>query len=418
MRTSLSTLAGVVLLTAASFGLAEGPAPAPAPAAKPAPAAAPATQPSGLAEALRAISLRPVDAEVAWSQGDAQQKVLQHINSRQAHRKAVVALQQCQECHAGDGDPVLLDPHGYHASTFTQGGPWIGVSVGPADDVLRSQLKLPEGTGVVVTKVVPEGPAHAADVQEHDILLSVNGQPVPDGDALDAIVKATKADGPPLTLKLLREGKAAEKQVTPSQQTPSTVQFLSTFIGAQPRRPYRIGLSVSAPDETLRKQLGLEAGVVVTAVEDGSPAAKQGVKVNDLLLSANGKALKDPEALPDVVQQAAETQIGLELLRGGVRLKIGVTPVKDPAAEAVNYLAFDVSKTAADELMVLQPGRDMTVISNWLNAVQPPALQPATTQPQSAQTPAERLNQLTAQLDQLRATVELLRADLEKQNQK
>ena len=412
MRPNTRTLATVALaFVLAQPALHAGADNSPGPSTAPAPKAG---EPSGAALAHQAFELPRLDTQVVLDQADAQKKALDFIGSSKAHAEAVLSLQQCKGCHQNAEDSVrVYDPYGMRVSVTGPDSPWVGVSVGPADDVLRSQLKLPEGTGVVVTRVMPEGPAQEADVREHDILLSVNNHPVPDGDALDAIVKAAKSDAPPLALKLLREGRSLEKQVVPSHEPRQWLSLLSDV--ARGRSPYRIGVSVSEPDETLRSQLRLsDGGLVVTAVAEASPAEKQGVKVNDVLLSANGKAMKDGGDLPDVVRQSAQSPIELGLLRGGVRLKITVTPEKDEAAAAVDQFLSAQLQTSLDkqELTLLEPG----LISRATHALTRArdASQQQHAQAQPAASPAERIDQIVLQLDQLRAAVEALRADVAK----
>jgi membrane-associated protease RseP (regulator of RpoE activity) len=223
-------------------------------------------------------------------------------------------------------------------------------------------------------------------------------------------VKSAKADAPPLALKLLREGRPLEKQVVPSHEPRQWVSLLTDAV--QARSPYHIGVSVSEPDETLRSQLRLaEGGLVVTAVAEGGPAEKQGVKVNDVLLSANGKTLKDGGDLPDVVRQVAESPIDVELLRGGVRLKVSVTPVKDDAAVIDQYLSARLGASPDKrELTLVEPGLISRATLDLTGAVN--ALENAQSQP--ACSPAERIDRIVSQLDQLRAAVEGLRGDVSK----
>jgi membrane-associated protease RseP (regulator of RpoE activity) len=172
-------------------------------------------------------------------------------------------------------------------------------------------------------------------------------------------------------------------------------------LDAQPQ--YRIGVETSAPDETLRKQLRLGAeGVVVTGVIGGKPAEKQGVRSGDVIVSANGKPVKDPHDLSDEVRRAAESPVELELIRGGVRLKIGVTPEKEPVT-TVNFLTGSLTFGRRDrELMLVHPHG--TILTDG-EVTARPATRPAGPA-------AERLDQITKQLDALRAAVEALRADV------
>ena len=114
--------------------------------------------------------------QVAWSASDARQKAADYLGSHHAHREAIASTRQCQSCHGAGAAASVLDY--VDAAALHPKGPWIGVSVGPADGVLRSQLRLPEGTGVVVTQIVPDSPAQSAGVEVDDVLLSVNGKPI------------------------------------------------------------------------------------------------------------------------------------------------------------------------------------------------------------------------------------------------
>jgi membrane-associated protease RseP (regulator of RpoE activity) len=349
---------------------------------------------------------RPVAVDIAWGTADAQNKAMQFLGSHKAHSQAVASLQQCQTCHAGSAAEFLLDS-GRVAWAQPQ-GPWIGISVGPADGVLRSQLRLPEGTGVVVTQVVPGGPAAEAGVEPHDVLLSVDGKPIAGGEDLDKVLQAARPDGAMLTLKLLRAGQTLEKHVKP--RGPEAKASIDTFAAAgQPR--FKIGVAVADPDETLRKQLKLQdGGVVVTEVYEGKPAAAAGLKAADVLLSANGRRLANHEALTDTVLQAGETPLEFEVLRGGVTLKITVTPAKEEAANVITFLGAALATNLDDQarqLVLVHPGyaQVLTDAGSYL--------QLATTQP-AALPPAQRLEQMTRQLEELKAAVDALRADLEK----
>lgn len=342
---------------------------------------------------------------VALDDGQARRQAVSHIRSREAHAKAIANMEQCKTCH--DPNPVpssLFHMVDLDGAMKVEEGPWIGVSVGPADDVLRAQLNLPEGTGLVVTEVMEDGPAKQAGVEPHDILLSVNGQPLPAGEALTEAVKAHKPEGPPLALSLLRAGRRLEKQVTPTGRPQPLVQYLSiSFFG-----DYRIGVDVTEPDETLRRQLGLEGkGLVVTAVTADSPAQKQGLKVNDVLISADGTPLRQQQDLSEAVRRAgaAQSQVELELMRGGVTLKIGVAPEKQTQSPA--WLGTQDYVLSANDAVDATPSRELML-------VRPGTISKEGAGPGAAGAPAavaERLDQIKAQLDQLHAAVESLRSE-------
>ena len=57
----------------------------------------------------------------------------------------------------------------------------------------------------------------------------------------------------------------------------------------------------------------VEGGLLVTKVEEGTPAAQAGVKAGDVIVSANGKTVREPADLHDAI---ADTDEGEELTLG------------------------------------------------------------------------------------------------------
>ena len=87
--------------------------------------------------------------------------------------------------------------------------PALGVMISPVPDVLRSQLSVKEGEGVVVEEILPDTAAARLGIRRHDVILAVNGTPVGDSSAIRAAVEAVK-EGGELKVKILRGGKSEE----------------------------------------------------------------------------------------------------------------------------------------------------------------------------------------------------------------
>ncbi len=102
-----------------------------------------------------------------------------------------------------------------------------------------------------------------------------------------------------------------------------TIKLGEYWLGVE-CRPVRGALSV---------QLGLpeDQGLVVEAVVSDGPAAKAGIQRHDVLMTADGKPLKGVPDLIKAIETAKDKELSLELIRGGKRKKIVVTPAKRPA---------------------------------------------------------------------------------------
>ncbi|WP_437224573.1 PDZ domain-containing protein [Planctomicrobium sp. SH661] len=89
----------------------------------------------------------------------------------------------------------------------------IGVELKTIPEGLHARLGIDENCGLVVAQLVPEKPAEAAGVQQHDLLLKVNGQPVSLPGDVVRLVNEAKAS--PITLTLIRDAEPFDLQVTP-----------------------------------------------------------------------------------------------------------------------------------------------------------------------------------------------------------
>jgi serine protease Do len=108
--------------------------------------------------------------------------------------------------------------------------------------------------------------------------------------------------------------------------------------GKERRRPtLGVGLAPADVARRLRRSVGLDErdGLLVRAVEDGSPAAAAGVQQGDLLVQAGGRELRTVDDLYDVLDAVTE----------GSTLEVGIVR---GAEERTLTIAFPVAPTAAE----------------------------------------------------------------------
>lgn len=215
----------------------------------------------------------------------------------------------------------------------------IGVTVGPADSVLRSQLRLKAKEGVVVTRVLPKSRAEKAGIRKYDILLKLGGKTIAVAGDLRRISEAKK--GQPLKVELIRGAKCIHltlevpkvKAKLPSVQANALLATSRNmyWVTTSPWK-YEIGLTTAAADASLVAQLVLppKTGLVVRSVKDKGPAAKAGLQKYDVVLKAADKYLSKPSDLNKAVDKAAGKPLTLEFLRAGRKQTCTVTPVKRP----------------------------------------------------------------------------------------
>ena len=315
-------------------------------------------------------------------------------NAVNPHAGVVWAQRQCRSCHA---DPFSGEQR-VNVNTLLATGTVanaLGVEAAPLEAALRSHLNVDEKSGIVLSSV-PEGSDGAkAGLKPHDVVLRVSDQSVSEPAKFNELLGGLQ--GKTAKLDLLRQGKALTVEVA----VPNLPQARAVFhplaldldrLAWDDR--YRIGVTLSDADDTLRSHLKLAAGegLVVTEVVDGSPAAKMGVKQNDVLTELDGKRLTTVDAINAQIQEIKEKTVLLKLLRSGQEVTCQIAPKK--SSEPVQGVW--------SELVLVDEQARHPAIVRWLTAGN------VTQEP--APTAAAELAALKKQLAELGKTVEKLEA--------
>jgi serine protease Do len=156
---------------------------------------------------------------------------------------------------------------------------WLGVDLQALDPELRAVMKIPDEVGgALVSHVGPEGPARRAGLERGDVVTRFEGQPIPD---------------PPAFYEVLN-------QVTQGHRTRLEVWRRGTALSL---RPVAEALPEGLVEELAERLMGLRlaanprGGFVVQSVRKDSGAARSGLQAGDLILSVNGRTLRDEDAL-------------------------------------------------------------------------------------------------------------------------
>lgn len=93
---------------------------------------------------------------------------------------------------------------------------WLGIQCRPADDALRSHLRLAPSRGLVAEDVAPESPAARDGIRQYDVVTSVAGKPV--GEIKDLLEAVEASRGKELSLELIRSGESKQVTVKPEKR--------------------------------------------------------------------------------------------------------------------------------------------------------------------------------------------------------
>lgn len=173
-----------------------------------------------------------------------------------------------------------------NATPEAEPGAYLGLTAIAAPPAILARRKI--GAGVLVTAIVPHGPAEHAGMLVDDVIVEINTTPIATREELRA------------ALKTLSPGDLVEVVVVRDSGRVS----LELMIGRAPE-PTADGDDAKGQPAADGGYLGLrvqsgDAGLNVVGVVAHSPAAKAGIRVGDVITAIAGRAVKSAADLREI----------------------------------------------------------------------------------------------------------------------
>lgn len=198
---------------------------------------------------------------------------------------------------------------------------YLGIGIQPLTQDLADQFSLSAPSGAIVTEVQPNSPAAAAGVQPQDVILEFGGSPISSVRQLQAKT-ARSPIGSKLPLVVQRSGKRVELTVTlkeqPANYGEATTRPVQSDDGSpSPGNFNHLGLAVEPLTADVAKQLGVSgnAGVVITAVQDGSAADRAGLAPGMAIVQVGRETVKSVAEFEAAAKNASLDKGVLMLVR-------------------------------------------------------------------------------------------------------
>ena len=197
--------------------------------------------------------------------------------------------------------------------------PWIGLSGRSVPPQFSKLLGLPPGKGVIITGIYKGGPAEAAGLGIGDVIVSLDGFPVNEFQALRYRI-ATRTAGGNVNLIVYQQGKFGSVSVAlvapPDVPAANRTWALSTS-------PLR-GARVASLSPALAEDLGLDSGlsgVVVLEAGAGSGASRLGISEGDIIHTIDDRNVLTVDEV-FAFQQAAFKPWSIVLTRAGQEITL------------------------------------------------------------------------------------------------
>jgi S1-C subfamily serine protease len=240
---------------------------------------------------------------------------------------------------------------------------WLGVRIWKNED-----------NQVEIIEVEEDSPAELSDLKEGDIVLQFDGEDVDDDEMLARMIRKRKP-GETVTLKIERKGKTQDVRVKLGEFTEEDVwkEFERKFPGLFRARPeidfervkpraftkpdvFRwtfgerryIGVYIQELNRELSEYFGVDkgTGLLVERIEEGSPAEKAGLRVGDVIISADGERLESTQELSELIQDKKEgDKVTIEFIRDKKKRTVDVE-VKEEKTNLSNMFYSDPKQYA------------------------------------------------------------------------
>ena len=182
---------------------------------------------------------------------------------------------------------------------------YIGILPQEITSDIMEAFQLSEVSGVLIAKVEKDSPAEKAGLQVGDVILEVGPEKV-SNVARFRIAVATSKIGEELPLRILRDNKERTIKVLLEAFPEDSIAAASETNG---KTAVATGISVESIDSQFAKRLNItsEKGVVVSAIDANSPAARSGLQPGFVILSIDGTEVNSVSDFRNVLSAAKET---------------------------------------------------------------------------------------------------------------
>lgn len=198
---------------------------------------------------------------------------------------------------------------------------YLGVGIQGVDQSLADQFGLATPHGVLVTEVQPNSPAAKAGIQPQDVIVEFGGATVASPRNLQALA-GRAAIGSAQPVVVLRDGKRVELKVTVQEQPANYGERTTERTQENSEEPAKrefnkFGLEVGPLTGEVAQHLGIQAdtGVLITAVEDGSPADSAGLTASMAIVQVGKRPVRSPAEFEAALRSASPEKGVLLLVR-------------------------------------------------------------------------------------------------------
>jgi serine protease Do len=172
--------------------------------------------------------------------------------------------------------------------------------------------------GVLVTNVGSDTPAEKAKIKRGDVIVEFDGKKIT-GVEQFRMLAADAVPGQKVDVVLVRDGKKKTVSLEVGEK-PEENAGRAVESNAEAISPLFLGVGLQNIQDDYRESLGLPDdinGVIVTDVQQGTPAAKAGLKRADVIVEVDKKQIENLDDFRKVMDDYDKDKVMVVIFRGG-----------------------------------------------------------------------------------------------------
>ena len=179
---------------------------------------------------------------------------------------------------------------------------WLGVYIQEIDDKLAKSFGMKKSKGALVSKVLPNSPAEKAKIQQGDVILKFNNQPITKSTDLRLIVGQSKV-GNTFKVQIMRNKMMMNLSVK-LEELPTEDKIASLETDTKKIISNAIsGITVRNLSIEDKKNYKISSGVLVTNINEGINN-NYDLKLNDIITKINNKVINNSNDFSKIMNSA------------------------------------------------------------------------------------------------------------------
>jgi serine protease Do len=195
----------------------------------------------------------------------------------------------------------------------------IGVNAQTITPAIAAGLKLPQDWGLVISDVLPDGPAAKAGVKIDDIVVALDGREVGSLPVFEHALR-THVEGDTVRLQVLRDGQKVELEV-PVLVTHHSYDQLTDLADAEKNLVPAlgiVGIGITPRVADMVGSLRISSGVIVAAKAAEPSGFETPLQTGDVIHALNGQPVTSIDDLrADLKQIGPDAPVVLQVERDG-----------------------------------------------------------------------------------------------------